>query len=519
MQMQTQTRGAQEKHLPDKKLREILEVYRRMSAERNLEALLELVAQEATRLMNADRASIFLLDREKRMLWAPVALGIEPIQFDSRLGIAGSVALSGNTMNVADAQHDSRFYADIDNRSGYKTKTILATPLRNSGGGEILGTFEVLNKRRGTFTAEDEALIKVLAEHAATAIETAKMVGDIRYQRDLLLEENTTLRQEIEAKFATQNIIGTSSQIQRVVRLIERLRDSTTNVLITGESGTGKELIAKALHYNSPRSQQPFVALNCAALPEGLVETELFGIERGVATGVSRRIGKFEQADGGTLFLDEIGDLSLAAQAKILRALQEQTIERVGSRKAIPVNVRILAATNKDLETEIQRGTFREDLFFRLKVIHIPMPALRDVPEDIPLLANHFLLTYCRELNKEPKRLMAGALKRLSAYPWPGNVRELENEMRQIAVLSRRAEINEEELSEAVRHRAVKAKPGRTDPPTRSLKAAVEEIEKSWIMDALHMCRHNQLRAAKMLGLSRQGLIKKMKRYKIIATS
>ena len=288
-----------------------------MSAERNLDALLEIVAQEATRLMNADRASIFLLDREKRMLWAPVALGIEPIQFDARLGIAGSVALSGNTMNVADAQHDSRFYADIDNRVGYQTKTILATPLRNSSG-EILGTFEVLNKRRGTFTAEDEALIKALAEHAATAIETAKIVGDIRYQRDLLLEENTTLRQDIEAKFATQKIIGTSPQIQRVVRLIERLRESNANVLITGDSGTGKELVAKALHYNSPRTQQPFVALNCAALPEGLVETELFGIERGVATGVSRRIGKFEQADGGTLFLDEIGDLSLTAPGKNL---------------------------------------------------------------------------------------------------------------------------------------------------------------------------------------------------------
>ena len=191
-----------------------------------------------------------------------------------------------------------------------------------------------------------------------------------------------------------------------------------------------------------------------------------------------------------------------------MRALQEQAIERVGSRKVIPVNVRILAATNKDLEGEIQRGHFREDLFFRLKVIHMPMPALRDIRDDIPLLANHFLTNYCRELNKEPKRIMASAIKRLSSYPWPGNIRELENEMRQIAVLSRRTEITDEELSEAVRHRTVKGRAG-SDLPTRSLKAAVEDIEKRWIMDALHMCRHNQLRAAKMLGLSRQGLIKK----------
>ncbi len=516
MQVRTGS-NAQEKRLPDKKLRAILDVYRRMSAERNLEALLELVAQEATRLMNADRASIFLLDRDKRMLWAPVALGIDPIQFDARLGIAGSVALTGDTINVADAQHDSRFYSDIDTQVGYQTRSVLATPLR-IGGGEILGTFEVLNKRRGPFTAEDEALLKALSEHASTAIETARMVGDIRYQRDLLQEQNIHLRQEVESKFSTQNIIGTAAQMQRVVRMIERLRDSSENVLITGESGTGKELVAKALHYNSQRARQPFIALNCAALPEGLVETELFGIERGVATGVSRRTGKFELANEGTLFLDEIGDLRLAAQAKILRVLQERSIERVGSRKVIPVDVRILAATNKDLDLEIQKGAFREDLYFRLKVIHMHMPALREVRDDIGLLANHFLTNYCRELHKDPKRLTASALKRLTAYPWPGNVRELENEMRQIAVLSRRTEITEEELSDTVRYKGAKGKATNGALPTRSLKAAVEDIEKRWIMDALHMCRHNQLRAAKILGLSRQGLIKKKKRYKFIAS-
>ena len=176
-----------------------------------------------------------------------------------------------------------------------------------------------------------------------------------------------------------------------MVRLVERIRDSLVNVLITGESGTGKELVAKAIHYTSPRARRPFVALNCAALPETLVESELFGIEKGVATGVNSRVGQFQKADGGTLFLDEIGDLSLTAQAKILRVLQERVVERVGGRTSIPVDVRLLAATNKDLEAEIAKGTFREDLYYRIKVIHIHMPPLREIREEIPLLANHFL--------------------------------------------------------------------------------------------------------------------------------
>ena len=181
---------------------------------------------------------------------------------------------------------------------------------------------------------------------------------------------------------------------------MERIRDSLVNVLITGESGTGKEMVAKAIHYTSPRARRPFVALNCAALPETLLESELFGIEKGVATGVQSRVGQFQKADGGTLFLDEIGDLSLPAQAKILRVLQERVLERVGGRSPIPVDVRLLAATNKDLEAEIAKGNFREDLYYRIKVIHIHMPPLREIREEIPLLANHFLKEYCRETGR-----------------------------------------------------------------------------------------------------------------------
>ena len=228
------------------------------------------------------------------------------------------------------------------------------------------------------------------------------------------------------------------------------------------------------------------------------------------------RIGKFEAADGGTLFLDEVGDLSLTAQAKILRVLQERVIERLGGRKVIPVDVRILAATNKNLEGEIKKGTFREDLYYRLKVIHVHMPPLREIREDIPLLANSLLVACCRELKKEVKKLAPGALRYLTNYSWPGNVRELENEMKRAAVLSERKVVTEEDLSEAIRNGGSKG--GLMQfLSAGSLKETVAALEKRLIAEALHARQQNQQQAAKMLGLSRQGLIKKMKRYGIKA--
>jgi Nif-specific regulatory protein len=505
----------QEQRLRDNKLVALLHICQQMNAERDLVALLDLMAREATRFMEAERASVFLLDQEKRELWSIVALGSESIRFDARLGIAGATALSGQTINVADAPQDSRFYPGIDARTGYRTRSILATPLRNREG-EVIGTVQMLNKKGGPFTAADEELLEALAAQAAIALETAQLVEELQRKHDQLRAENTQLWQEVEGRFATQHIIGTSEKIRQVVRLVEQIRDSSVNVLITGESGTGKELVAKAIHYTSPRARQPLVALNCAALPESLVESELFGIEKGVATGVERRIGKFEAADGGTLFLDEIGDLSLAAQAKILRVLQERVIERVGGRKLIPVDVRILAATNKELAAEIKKGSFREDLYYRLNVIHVHLPALREIREDLPLLANYFLATYSREMKKDVGQLTPGALRCLTAYPWPGNVRELENEIKRLVVCARRRVVSETELSETIRHSG--GEEG-TTPSTqaRSLKATVADVEKRLILEALHASQNNQQRTAKALGLSRQGLIKKMKRYGITA--
>jgi Nif-specific regulatory protein len=441
------------------------------------------------------------------------------------MGVVGTAVTTGETVNVPDAYSDPRFYNAIDEETGYRTRNLLAVAMRNQRG-DILGAFEVLNKRSGPFNHRDEDALTALASHAAVAIETAQLIGELRRSQDELAQQNATLWREVENRYTSHGIVGTGPRIQQVVRLVERIRDSSVNVLITGESGTGKELAAKAIHYTSPRARNRFVALNCAALPETLVESELFGIEKGVATGVQSRMGHFQQADGGTLFLDEIGDLSQQAQAKILRVLQERVFERVGGRSTIPVDVRVLAATNKDLEAEIVKGTFREDLYYRIKVIHIHMPPLREIREDISLLANHFLAEYCRETGREAMELHPQVMRKLVGAPWPGNVRQLRNEVMRLAACARHRVITEEDLWEGIPMPApavaaaaasMSAAPAAAAGPARgaSLKNAVADLERSMIEEALRSTHNNQQQAARMLGLSRQGLINKMKRYSL----
>jgi len=499
--------------LTTSRLESVMALSKKMDGEQHLPGLLALLAKEARNLLSAGGASLLLLDKERCELFSFVSLDGAIIRFDARLGIAGSAALGVKTINVSDVQEDSRFYPGIDRRTKKRTRNLLAVPLRGKNG-EVLGVLEIMNKKRGNFTQVDEATATVLADQAAKAIETPKMVQELRRHQDELLKENARLGTEVEGRFETQNLMGMSSRIQDIVRLIDQIRDSSLDVLITGENGTGKELVAKAIHYNSPRAAQPFVALNCAALPQHLVESELFGIEKGVATGVDSRVGKFELANGGTFFLDEVGDLALNEQAKILRALQERTIERVGGRKVLAVDVRILAATNKKLNALIQQGTFRDDLYFRLRVVHIHTPALREIPEDIPLFANHFLTKYCQKEGKKLKVLTPEAEQALLDYQWPGNVRELENEMKRLAATVRRPMISAQDLDRTILL-SKRPEEKKTGTGGASLHQAVADFEKNLILDALQECQHNQVQSAKFLGISRQGLIKKMKRYGI----
>ena len=326
-----------------------------------------------------------------------------------------------------------------------------------------------------------------------------------------LEKENVELRAQVNERYRFESIIGAGQKIKDVLDMAGRVAASDASVLITGESGTGKELLAKGIHYNSRRIDGPFVAINCAAIPENLIESELFGHVKGSFTGaVKDREGKFEQADGGTLFLDEIGELRVELQAKILRALQERQVDRVGGTRPIDVDVRVIAATNKDVDRAVKEGNFREDLYYRLSVVTLQMPPLRERREDIPLLADYFLKKFNRDADV---RLDPEALSVMKAYGWPGNVRELENVIERASVLRRSAVITTSDLPD-------KLKKGKTDVGQIILNLpdegiSLEELEKNLIMKALDVHKGNQTRAAEYLGITRPTLIYRMEKYGI----
>ncbi len=342
--------------------------------------------------------------------------------------------------------------------------------------------------------------------------------------------ENTTepkLTSKEKAKTTEDVIVGESSAIKEVFKLIGRVAASDASILIVGESGTGKELVAKAIHRYSDRLSKPFIAINCAAIPEALLESELFGYERGAFTGAERqKLGKFEEANGGTLFLDEVGDMGLSLQSKLLRVLQEGTFERLGSSKSIKVDVRIVAATNRNLESDIVRKSFREDLYYRLKVVTITLPPLRMRKEDIPILAQHFMLKHSRDNRTESLTLHPDALKKMSDYSWPGNIRELENIVKRAIILTKGNVINPELLFEGIEKQSTHNPIGQdrlSNYLTETIsvnegnvyKLVVDELERDLIKWALDKTNWNQAQASKILGISRVMIHERIEKYEL----
>jgi DNA-binding NtrC family response regulator len=385
---------------------------------------------------------------------------------------------------------------------------------------------EVL-RRVKEFNEQTEVVIVTAVKSLKTAIEAIKL-GASDYitkpfdtleilslikrvvERQELLKEVLYLRSEVARDHRFENLIGRNARMQEIYDLVARIGDNNATVLLNGESGTGKEVLARAIHQQSNRSQRPFVAVNCAAIPAELLESELFGHERGAFTGaIATKVGKFELATGGTLFLDEIGHMRLDLQAKILRALQEREIERVGGTRTIKIDVRVLAATNRDLKKAIEEGTFREDLYYRLNVVPITLPDLKDRQEDIPLLANHFVQKFAPESNAAIREISKDAMAILMSHTWPGNVRELENVIERAVTLGRGPAVEPRDLPP---HLA-----GGTNPLERALakEATLEDLEKDYIAMILRRTKGHQIRAASILGIDRRTLYRKIRRFSL----
>jgi transcriptional regulator with GAF, ATPase, and Fis domain len=375
------------------------------------------------------------------------------------------------------------------------------------GGKEVRGP-----ARAGSFVEDDLRFLESIASIGGAAIDNTRRFHRLDLVRETLADENRALKQRMLRDYSDRLMVGDSPKMQRVIDLVARVADSQASVLIRGESGTGKEMVARLIHGNSPRKDGPFVAINCAALPETLLESELFGIERGVATGVEARPGKFELARGGTIFLDEVGDIPVALQAKLLRVLQEREIEKLGGRRRIPVDVRILSATHRNLEEMNERGEFRQDLYYRLKVVEIVLPPLRERKDDVPKLVRFFLDKYARREGLRDVRITQEALQKIMRYPFPGNVRELENLIEGALALTTDPVIDPGDLllphEESVS--ADQSLPG--DMPT------LEELEARYIARILKTTKGNMSRAARILGIDRKTLYRRRSELSHLAT-
>jgi Nif-specific regulatory protein len=368
----------------------------------------------------------------------------------------------------------------------------------------------------GSLTAETKsgsskeflAALQLIASMVAQAMRVENTVGK---ERRKLIDENSHLKQELREKYDFSRIIGNSSPMRQVLDQVTQVARSYTTVLLRGESGTGKELIAHSIHYNSLRAKKPYVKINCAALPEALIESELFGYEKGAFTGADKqKKGRFEAADGGTLFLDEIGDLPPQTQVKLLRVLQEREFERLGGHETISVNVRLITATNKDLEEEIAAGKFREDLYYRLNVFQIFLPPLRERKSDILLLAEHFVEKYEVEYSKRIRRISTPAIDMLTSYHWPGNVRELENVIARAVLVCDSSVIHGHHLPPTLQTAEVTG-----TQVTGSLAASVESFERDLIQDALKSTRGNIAKAARLLDSTERIIGYKVSKYAI----
>jgi Nif-specific regulatory protein len=475
----------------------------------DLDAFLQTLVDRIAVTMQADRGTLWLLDPSRGELFSRAAHLPEVAQIRVKLGqgVAGHVAKVGETVSMPEPRGERLFFADIDRLTGYRTTSLLAVPLRDSEGA-IYGVLQVLNRRGGgRFSEEDSERLNAIASQVGTALQSTSLYQELKRAKD---------QPQAPVGYFFNRIIGESPQLKSIYRLVQKAAPTDATVLLRGESGCGKEMFARAIQVNGPRRDKAFIKVDCAALPATLIENELFGHEKGAFTGADQRVpGKFEAADGGTVFIDEIGELPLPVQGKLLRVLQDREFERVGGTQTVKVDVRIVAATNRDLAKMVAEGKFREDLYYRIKVVEMVLPPLRERGgEDIERLARHFVATAAKRHRLKPPHLNAAALARLRAYRWPGNVRELENCIESAVVLCE-GEILEEHLPLPTADRAALAPSTATAAPPAGGPGlqTLAEVERHHILRVLESVKGNRTAAAKVLEIGRNTLARKLKEY------
>ncbi len=481
---------------------------------RNLNQMLKVLATRA----GMERGTITILNPETNEIQIEVAQGLTAEarrrgRYKLGEGITGRVVETGEPMVVPRVSQEPMFLNRTRTRGREKDEiSFICVPIKINQ--QTIGALSVDRRYQDLDLDRDVRLLTIIASIIAQAGNNLMLLDR---EKELLRDENLKLKGALQERYQVGNLVGTSGRMRQVFEMIQRVAKSNATILIRGESGTGKELVANAIHYNSARADKPFVKVNLAALPETLVESELFGHERGAFTGaLQRKAGRFELAQGGTIFLDEIGDLSPNVQLKLLRVIQEREFSRLGGNATLKADVRLLAATHRDLEKLVAEGAFREDLYYRLNVFPIYLPALRDRKSDIPALAEHFLTKFAKSNGKEVSRLSQGALDLLMHYNWPGNVRELENVMERALLVCDGDTILASHLPPTLQVRwSPNAAAGEGDscPVRLSLAAQVETLERELITEALIACKGNQSKAADYLDTSLRILGYKIKRY------
>ncbi|HEY8461459.1 MAG TPA: nif-specific transcriptional activator NifA [Blastocatellia bacterium] len=497
--------------IKSKRLTALLEVSQALGSTLDTRAAVEKVLEILDRELGMKRGAIALLEGEGD-LKIQYAYGLSEGErqrgrYKVDEGVTGKVVASGRPIVVPQVSKEPLFLHRTRKRSPDKEESFICVPIKDRR--KTIGALSITYPYKQNRNYEDSVqLLTIVTSMISQSLRLAQLVERERAQ---LQDENALLKRELQQKYDFRNIVGTSKEMRDVYEQIAQVAPSGATVLIRGESGTGKELVAHAIHYNSPRSSKPFVKVNCAALPESLIESELFGHEKGAFTGaVARKRGRFELAEGGTLFLDEIGDLSPAMQVKLLRALQEREFERVGGTETIKVNVRLITATNVDLEQAVSDGRFRSDLYYRLNVFSIYLPPLRERKTDILLLADHFLEKYGGQNGKRIKRISTPAIDMLMTYHWPGNVRELENVIERATLVCEGNVIHGYHLPPTLQ-----TAEGSGTVTKMSLDQAVGAFEKDLIQDALKTSRGNRARAARLLDTTERILGYKVKKYEI----